>query len=191
MAIPAEYVDRLRAGIECAPEWKEAWARANDYLDALRMPEDLNRKLLLISSLHRAIARKRDETFTPATQLAMEEVQGGLDRAFGHLVRPDTEAAMRSVEERLRLYLTEADTHGALHRNRVINRDVLESLRDIRLEAGPPLQPASITPKPLEFTGWGACLKRLAERFALAGNPRVLAWILGVATLAMLAFSSL
>jgi hypothetical protein len=191
MAISPEYVARLRAGIESAPEWKEAWVRANDYLDALRMPGDLDRELFLVSNFQRAIARKRHETFTPATQLALEEMQRGLDEVFGHLVRPDTGPEERSVEERLRLYLTEADTCGAFHRSRAVNRDLLESLRDVRLETVPPLQPASITPKPLEFTGWGARLKELAERFAPAGHSRVLAWILGLATLAVLALCSL
>jgi hypothetical protein len=191
MAISAEYVALLRAGIESAPEWKEAWVRANDYLDALRMPEELDRELLLVSSFQRAIARKRRETFTPATKLALEEMQHGLDEAFGYLVRPDTGAGARSVEERLRLYLTEADAHGAFHRSRAINGELLESLREVRLETAPPLQAASITPKPLEFTGWGGRLKTLAERFAPAGNNHVLAWICGLAALAVLALSSL
>lgn len=191
MAISAEYVASLRAGIESAPEWREAWVRANDYLDALRMPADLDRELLLVSSFRRAIDRKRHETFTPATQLALEEVQRGLDALFGHLVKPATEAEVRSVEERLRLYLTEADAHGAFLLSRAINGELLESLRDVRLETSPPLQPASITPKPLEFTGWGARLKKLAERCAPAGNSRVLAWILGLTALAVLALSSL
>ena len=155
------------------------------------MPEDLNRELLLVSGFQRAIARKRRETFIPATQLALEEMQRGLDEEFGYLVRPDTGAEARSAEERLRLYLTEADVHGAFHRNRAISGDVLESLREVRLETTPPLQPASITPKPLEFTGWGDRLKRLAERLAPAGNSRLLAWILGLAALAALALSSL
>ena len=191
MAIPSEYIASLRAGIESAPEWKEAWARANDYLDALRMPEDLDRELLLVSSFQRAIARKGRETFTPATQLALEEMQRGLDEAFGHLVRPDTASEARSVEERLRLYLTEADAHGAFFRSRAINGELLDSLRDVRLETGPPLQRASITPKPLEFTGWGGRLKNFAERLAPAGSSHVLAWILGLAALALLALSSL
>jgi len=164
--------------------------RANDYLDALRMPEDVDRELLLVSGFRRAIDRKSRETFIPATQLAMEEVQRGLDELFGHLVSPATRAEARSVEERLRLYLTEADAHGAFFRSRAIHGDLLESLRDVRLETAPPLQPASIMPKPLEFTGWGTRLRRLAERFAPAGNSRVLAWILGLAALAILAFAS-
>ena len=191
MAVSAEYVASLRAGIESAPEWKEAWGRANDYLDALRIPEDLDRERLLVSSFQRAIARKRHETFTPATQLALEEMQHGLDQMFGHLIRPDTGAEARSAEERLRLYLTEADVHGAFHGNRAIKGDVLESLRDVRLEAAPPLQPASITPKPLEFTGWGARLKTLAERVSSAGKGGLLAWILALVALAVLVLASL
>lgn len=191
MAISPEYVASLRAGIESSPEWKEAWVRANDYLDALRMPEDLDRELLLVSGFRRAIERKRRETFTPATRLALEEIQHGLDELFGHLVRPATEDEERSVEERLRLYLTEADAHGAFFRSRAIQGELLDALRDIRLETAPPLQPASITPKPLEFTGWGMRLRKLAERFAPAGNSRVLAWILGLTALAILALTSL
>jgi hypothetical protein len=190
MAISAEYVASLRAGIESAPEWNEAWARANDYLDALRMPEDLDRELFLVSSFRRAIDRKSSETFTPATQLAFEEMQRGLDELFGHLVRPDTGAEARSVEERLRLYLTEADAHGAFLRSREISGDLLESLRDVRLEAAPPFQPASITAKPLEFT-WGARLKKLVERVAPAVDGRVLAWLFGLAALAVLTLTSL
>jgi len=165
--------------------------RANDYLDALRMPEDLDRELLLVSGFRRAIERKGRETFTPATRLALEEIQRGMDELFGHLVRPATGDAERSAEERLRLYLTEADAHGAFFRSRAIHGELLDALRDIRLETTPPLQPASIMPKPLELTGWGMRLRQLAERFAPAGNSRVLAWILGLAALAILAFTSL
>lgn len=191
MAVSPEYVASLRAGIESAPEWKEAWVRANDYLDALRMPEGADRELLLVSCFRRAIDRKSREAFTPATQLALEEVQRSLDELFGHLIRPATGAEARFVEERLRLYLTEVDAHGAFLRNRAINGELLESLREVRLETAPPLQPASITPKPLEFTGWGTRLKALAERVAPVGNGAVLAWILGLAALAVLALTSL
>jgi hypothetical protein len=191
MAIPPEYVASLRAGIESAPEWKEAWVRANDYLDALRMPENLDRELLLVSSFRRAIKRKSRETFAPATRLALEEMQRGLDELFGHLVRPATGDEERSVEERLRLYLTEADAHGAFFRSRAIDGELLDSLRHVQLETGPPLQPASITPKPLEFTGWGLRLRKLAECFAPAGNSRVLAWILTLVALTLLALTSL
>lgn len=191
MALSPEYVTLLRAGIAAAPEWNDAWVRANDYLDALRMQPDLDRELILLSSFERAIARKRAEPFIPATQLGFEEMQRSLDRVFGHLVREDTDAEARSVEERLRLYLTETDGHGAFHRREAIQRDVLEALREVRLETSPALQPATITAKPLEFTGWGGRLKEFAEQVAPSGNNRILAWILGLGALALLVFTSL
>ncbi|HET9375634.1 MAG TPA: hypothetical protein VFO40_11705, partial [Chthoniobacterales bacterium] len=78
MAISAEYLTLLRVGINASPEWKEAWDRINDYLDALKVPEHVERQLVLLSSFEQAIARKRQEPFTPATQLAFEETQRAL-----------------------------------------------------------------------------------------------------------------
>ena len=190
MVIPPEYVALRRAGIESAPEWKEAWERATTYLDALRMPEDLERELILLSSFQRAIARKRRETVTSGTQLGFEEMQRGLDRALGYLVRDSIEVEARSVEERVRLYLTEVDSHGAFRRGDAIPRDVLEALRDVELDTTPALQPASITSKPLEFTLWGRRVKALAQHLVPAGNSRVLAWVLGLAAAILLAWSS-
>jgi hypothetical protein len=56
MAISPEYLGLLRSSISSSPEWKEAWERTNDYLDALRIPADLERELMLLSSFERAIA---------------------------------------------------------------------------------------------------------------------------------------
>jgi hypothetical protein len=38
MAISPEYLGLLLASINSSPEWKQAWERTNDYLDALRVP---------------------------------------------------------------------------------------------------------------------------------------------------------
>ena len=58
MAISPEYLGLLRSSINSSPEWKQAWERTNDYLDALRIPADLERELMLLTSFERAIARK-------------------------------------------------------------------------------------------------------------------------------------
>ncbi|MBV9488682.1 MAG: hypothetical protein JO069_03025 [Verrucomicrobia bacterium] len=193
MALSAEYVALLRAGIEAAPEWKEAWLRVNDYLDALKMPEDLDRELILLSSFERAITRKRTAAFVPATQLAFEETQRSLDRMFGHLVREGTRPEARSVEERVRLYLTEADAYGGFRRSQTVPRELLEALRDVRLETSPALQPASITPKPLEFTHWGERCKGFAQRLSAlgSGRARLLAWVMALILLLFLAITSI
>ena len=86
MAISPEYIALLRIGIWSSPEWKEAWERINDYLDALRTPESIDRELILLSSFERAIARKRQEPFTPATELAFDEAQKTLDYSLRHLI---------------------------------------------------------------------------------------------------------
>src|SRR5260370_20338637 len=106
MAISAEYLTLLRVGINASPEWKEAWDRINDYLDALKVPEDVERQLVLLSSFEQAIARKRQEPFTPATPLAFQETQLALDQALGHVIGPEVPRGRGSVEERIRLFLT-------------------------------------------------------------------------------------
>src|SRR5258708_21301514 len=110
MAISAEYLTLLRVGINASPEWKEAWDRINDYLDALKVPEDVERQLVLLSSFEQAIARKRQKPFTPATQLAFEETQRALDQALGHLIGPGGLPDPKSVAKRNRLCLTEPTT---------------------------------------------------------------------------------
>ena len=107
MAISPEYIALLRIGIGSSPEWKEAWERINDYLDALRTPDTVDRELILLSSFERAIVRKRRQPFTPATELAFEEAQKTLDYAFRHLIDEGVSDDRRSVEQRVRLYLTE------------------------------------------------------------------------------------
>jgi hypothetical protein len=191
MAIPPESVTLLRAGIESAPEWKEAWGRVNDYLHALSMPEDLDREQLLYASFRRAVVRRRREPFVPAIQLAFEEVQRGLDRAFGHLVAEDTPGEWRLQEERIRMYLTEADAPGSFYRSQSVPEEVLEALRQVKLEASPMLQRASITPKPFELSEFGERMRHLAERIASVTNHRAVVWILGFLALALLFFASL
>src|SRR5260221_3429810 len=79
MAISAEYLTLLRVGINASPEWKEAWDRINDYLDALKVPEDVERQLVLLSSFEQAIARKRQDPVTPAPQLPFRRDLRGRD----------------------------------------------------------------------------------------------------------------
>jgi hypothetical protein len=191
MAISPEYIDLLRVGISSSPEWKEAWERINDYLDALKTPYDIDRELVLLSSFERAIARKRDQPFTPATQLAFEETQKTLDHSLGHLIGEDVLGERRSVEERVRLYLTEHVDGNLLNRQDEISADVLHALREVKLQAAPNLQVASITPKPLEFSNAGKTFIRIAEKFSPLGANRVVVWLVGLVLLGILIFGSL
>src|SRR5260370_38437408 len=99
MAISPEYIALLRVGIRSSPEWKEAWDRINDYLDALKTPESIDRELILLSSFEQAIARKRQEPFTPATEHALDEVQKNLDRSLRHLVDEGVQDEDRLIQE--------------------------------------------------------------------------------------------
>jgi hypothetical protein len=146
MAISPEYLGLLRSSISSSPEWKEAWERTNDYLDALRIPADLERELMLLTSFERAIARKRKERSTSATELAFDETQKALDATLGDLISAKVPLDRRSVEQRVRLYLIQpAQNSGLSPRNR-LSDDVLEALREVRLEAVPRLQQAVIAP---------------------------------------------
>jgi len=191
MAISPEYIALLRGGISFSSEWKEAWERINDYLDALRTSYDFNWELVLLSSFERAIARKRDQPFTPATELVFEETQKILDHSLGHLVSEKVPGDRRSVEERVRLYLTENSDGNVLNRQGQISADVLQALREVRLQAAPNLQIASITPKPLEFSPVGKAFIRLAEKLSPIGANRIIAWVIGLALLGFLVFASL
>jgi hypothetical protein len=191
MAISPEYITLLRVGISSSPEWKEAWERINDYLDALKTPYGVDRELVLLSSFERAIARKRDQPFTPATELAFEETQKALDHSLGHLIGEEVPGDRRSVEERVRLYLTENSDGNTLNRQDQVSGDLLQALREVKLQAAPNLQVASITPKPLEFSPAGKAFIRLAEKLSPIGANRIVGWLIGLALLGFLIFASL
>jgi hypothetical protein len=191
MAISTEYIALLRIGIGSSPEWKEAWERINDYLDALRTPDTVDRELILLSSFERAIVRKRRQPFTPATELAFEEAQKTLDYAFRHLIDEGVSEDRRSVEQRIRLYLTENVDGNVLGRTGEMSEEVQQALRDVRLQAAPNLQVASITARPLEFSSHGKKLISLAEKLSPLGANRIVAWLIGLIILGLLVLGSL
>ena len=191
MAISPEYIALLRIGIGSSPEWKEAWERINDYLDALRTPDSMDRELILLSSFERAIARKREQPFTPATELAFEEAQKTLDFALRHLIDEGVSEDRRSVEQRVRLYLTESVDGNLLGRTGEISEEVRQALREVRLQSAPNLQQASITARPLEFSSHAKGLIALAEKLSPLGANRIIGWVIGLAILGLLIFTSL
>ena len=191
MAISPEYLGLLRSSINSSPEWKQAWERTNDYLDALRVPADLERELLLLTSFERAIARKRKEPLTSATELAFEEAQKALDATLGDLISEKVPVERRSLEERVRLYLIQPTQNSVLSPRNRLSDDVLEALREVRLEAVPRLQQAAITPRPFALNTAGERLATLAGKFAFLGSSRILAWLVGLCLLGLLIYMSL
>jgi hypothetical protein len=191
MAISPEYIALLRVGIRSSPEWKEAWDRINDYLDALKTPESIDRELILLSSFERAIARKRQEPFTPATELAFDEVQKNLDHSLSHLIDQRVPDDRRLIEERVRLYLTENVDGNILGRTEELSEEVLQALRDVKLQAAPNLQVASITARPLELSSPGKGFVSLAAKLSPIGANRILGWAIGLVILGLLVFASL
>ena len=191
MAISPEYIALLRVGIRSSPEWKEAWDRINDYLDALKTPESIDRELIRLSSFERAIARKRQEPFTPATELAFDEVQKNLDLSLRHLIDQGVPDDRRLIEERVRLYLTENVDGNILGRTEELSEEVLHALRDVKLQAAPNLQVASITARPLELSSAGEGFVSLAAKLSPIGANRILGWVIGLAILGVLVFASL
>jgi hypothetical protein len=191
MAISPEYLALLRVGIRSSPEWKEAWDRINDYLDALKTPESVERELILLSSFERAIVRKREEPFTPATELAFDEVQKNLDRSLSHLIDQGVSDHRRLIEERVRLYLTESIDGNILGRTEELSEEVLQALREVKLQAAPNLQVASITARPLELSPSGKGFVSLAAKLSPIGASRILGWLIGLAILGLLVLGSL
>ena len=191
MAISPEYLGLLRSGINSSPEWKQAWERTNDYLDALRVPADLERELLLLTSFERAIARKRKEPSISATELAFEEAQKALDATLGDLISEKVPLERRSVEERVRLYLMQPTQNSVLSPRNRLSDDVLEALREVRLEAVPRLQQAAITPRPFALNTAGERLAALAGKFSFLGSNRILAWFVGLCLVGLLIYMSL
>jgi hypothetical protein len=191
MAISPEYLGLLRSSINSSPEWKQAWERSNDYLDALRVPADLERELLLLTSFERAIARKRKEPSTSATELAFEEAQKALDATLGDLISEKVPLDRRSVEERVRLYLMQPTQNSALSPRSRLSDGVLEALREVRLEAVPRLQQAAITPRPFALNTAGERLAALAGKFSFLGSNRILAWLVGLCLVGLLIYMSL
>lgn len=191
MAISPEYLGLLRSSINSSPEWKQAWERTNGYLDALRIPADLERELLLLTSFERAIARKRKEPATSATELAFDEAQKSLDATLGDLISEKVSPDRRSVEERVRLYLMQPTQNSVLSPRSRLSDDVLEALREVRLEAVPRLQQAVIAPRPFALNTAGERLAALASKFSFMGSNRILAWFLGVCLVALLIYMSL
>jgi hypothetical protein len=191
MAISPEYIALLRVGIRSSPEWKEAWDRINDYLDALKTPESIDRELILLSSFERAIARKRQEPFTPATELAFDEVQKNLDHSLKHLIDEGVSDERRQIEQRVRLYLTENVDGNILGRTEELSEEVLQALREVKLQAAPNLQVASITARPLELSSTGRGFVSLAAKLSPIGANRIIGWVIGLAILGLLVFASL
>jgi hypothetical protein len=191
MGISPEYLGLLRASINSSPEWKQAWERTNDYLDALRIPADLDRELLLLTSFERAIARKRKEPSVSATELAFDEAQKALDSTLGDLISEKVPADRRSVEQRLRLYLMQPTQNSVVSPGNRLSREVLAALREVRLEAVPRLQQAAITPRPFALNTAGERLASLAGKFSLLGSNRILAWLIGLCLVGVLIYVSL
>jgi hypothetical protein len=191
MAISPEYLGLLRASISSSPEWKQAWERTNGYLDALRVPSDLERELLLLTSFERAIARKRKEPAISATELAFDEAQKALDATLSDLISPKVPADRRSVEERVRLYLIQPTQNSVLSPRNRLSDDVLEALREVRLEAVPRLQQAAIAPRPFALNTAGERLAAIAGKFSFLGANRILAWVLGLCLVGLLIYMSL
>jgi hypothetical protein len=75
-------------------------------------------------------------------------------------------------------------------RNRLSN-DVLEALREVRLEAVPRLQQAAIMPRPFVLHTAGERLAAVAGKFSLFGSNRILAWLLGLCLVGLLIYMSL
>ena len=191
MAISPEYLTLLRIGIDSSPEWKEAWERINDYLDALRTPESVDRELILLTSFERAIVRKRQQPLTPATELAFEEAQKTLDQALRHLISEAVSQDRRSVEQRVRLYLTEDIDGNLLGRTDEMPEEYQQALREVRLQAAPNLQLASIVARPLEFSVPGKGFITLAKKLSPLGASRIVGWIIGFGILGFLVATSL
>ncbi|HYY31468.1 MAG TPA: hypothetical protein VE860_26235 [Chthoniobacterales bacterium] len=191
MAISSEYIALLRLGIDSSPEWKEAWERINDYLDALKTPDSVDRELILLTSFERAIVRKRRQPDVPATALVFEETQKTLDEALQHLINEGVSEDRRSVEQRIRLYLTENVDGNLLGRTEELTEEVRQALREVRLQPAPNLQLASIVARPLEFSGPGKRLISLAERLSPLGANRILGWVICLAILGALVVTSL
>jgi hypothetical protein len=162
----------------------------NDYLDALRISEGLDRELILLSSFERAIGRKRQEPSTPATELVFDETQKILDRSLGHLIDEKVPPERRSVEQRVRLFLTETPEGKIFPEEEVLSGEVLEALKEVRLQTSPHLQVASVTPRPFEITAIGTTLASFAEKLSPFGSNRAIAWGIGLAIIGLLVFAS-
>jgi hypothetical protein len=188
MALSSEYLTLLRTGINSSPEWKEAWDRVNAYLDALRAPEGIDRELILLSSFERAIARKRESPFSPATELVFEEAQKSLDTALGHLVDESVPEHRRSVEERVRLFLTDSAMDGVFRPEGPASKDFVEALKEVKLETAPRHQVASITPRPFTTTKIGTQIARVANALSPLGANRFVVWAVFLLLLALLVY---
>jgi hypothetical protein len=72
-----------------------------------------------------------------------------------------------------------------------MSEEVQQALRDVRLQAAPNLQVASITARPLEFSSHGKKLISLAEKLSPLGANRIVAWLIGLIILGLLVLGSL
>ncbi len=163
----------------------------NAYLDALRAPEGVDRELILLSSFERAIARKRESPFRPATELVFEETQKSLDESLGHLIGNHVPEHRRPAEERVRLFLNEATMGGVLGQPEPIAREVVEAMRDVQLDTAPRPQPSSITPRPFSTSPIGARIGEIAEWLSPMGTNRLVVWPIVLLLLAFVVYFSL
>ena len=128
---------------------------------------------------------------TPATELAFEEAQKTLDQALRHLISEAVSQDRRSVEQRVRLYLTEDTDGNLLGRTDEMPEEYQQALREVRLQAAPNLQLASIVARPLEFSPPGKGFITLAKRLSPLGASPIVGWIIGLGILGFLVATSL
>ena len=96
--------------------------------------------------------------------LAFDEVQKNLDHSLRHLIDEDVSEDRRLIEQRVRLYLTENVDGNILGRTEELSEEVLQALREVKLQAAPNLQVASITARPLELSSPGKRLSSVSQR---------------------------
>ena len=87
--------------------------------------------------------------------------------------------------------MTENVDGNFLGRADEMSEEVRDALREVRLQAAPNLQVASITARPLEFSSSGKTLISLAEKLSPLGANRTVGWVIGVGILGLLVFASL
>ncbi len=95
------------------------------------------------------------------------------------------------MEQRVRLYLTESVDGNFLGHPGEMSDEVRHALREVRLQAAPNLQVASITARPLEFSWPGRWLISFAEKLSPLGANRIVGWVIGLAILGLLVLGSL
>lgn len=137
-------------------EWNAAYYRLEDYLRAHLVINKVHQSQIILRILQRAAARHRENPEASPVTLSMQEAHEAIDQWFRLLLggRPIPPQRI-GVAGRLAMYLSDAPARNprVLLDMEDIPDELIRSMQNASLQAGPDLQISSMVPRPVDEAG--------------------------------------